>query len=179
MNALAAAPSLYRQLLGEGYDRLPTRVRSLHERSGLHRYRGQVESQRGAGWLSRLCAWATHLPPATRAAIEVEIEAKPDSERWLRRFAGHDMPSRLWAQDGLLCERLGLVRFGFALEVEDGALRWRVARVRALGLPLPVGWFAGVQALESEAEGRYRFDVRAELPLAGLLVHYRGWLDVD
>ncbi|WP_162258793.1 DUF4166 domain-containing protein [Lysobacter sp. Root983] len=173
-----AAVSLYRQLLGARYDALPPSVRALHERAGLHRYRGQVESERGTGWLSRLCAWATRLPPATRDAIEVEIVASPESERWLRRFAGHDMPSRLWAQDGLLCERLGLVRFGFALDVEDAAVRWRVARVHALGLPLPARWFDGVSASESEREGRYRFDVRAALPLAGLLVHYRGWLDV-
>ncbi|MEG3792111.1 DUF4166 domain-containing protein [Lysobacter sp. CCNWLW3] len=174
-----AAPSLYRQLLGARYERLPPSVRALHERAGLHRYRGQVDSVRGSGWLSRLCAWATRLPPATCEAIEVEITADPQSERWLRRFAGHDMPSRLWAQDGLLCERLGLVRFGFALDVEDATIRWRVARVSALGLPLPVRWFDGVGAVESEREGRYRFDVRAALPLAGLLVHYRGWLDVD
>jgi len=51
-------------------------------------------------------------------------------------------------------------------------------QARALGVPLPARWFAGVAARESEADGRYCFDVRAALPLAGLLVHYRGWLDV-
>ena len=88
------------------------------------------------------------------------------------------MRSTLWADDGLLCERLGLVEFGFRLEAADGVLVWRVARVRALGVPLPVRCFEGVGAREFETDGRYRYDVAARLPLVGLLVHYRGWLDV-
>ena len=89
------------------------------------------------------------------------------------------MRSRLWDADGVLCERLGLVTFGFALSARDGAIEWRVVRVRALGLPLPARWFGAVAAREFEQNDRYHFDVRAALPLAGLLVHYRGWLDVD
>lgn len=89
------------------------------------------------------------------------------------------MSSRLWERDGLLCEQLGLARFGFRLTVEQGAIVWRVARVSTLGLRLPARWFRGVVAFESEAEGRYLFDVAATLPVIGLLVHYRGWLHVD
>jgi hypothetical protein len=89
------------------------------------------------------------------------------------------MCSRLWAGDGLLCERLGLVTFGFRLGVEQGNLIWRVARVRALGVPLPASMFTQVLAREGEAEGRYTFDVQAALPVIGLLVHYRGWLHVE
>jgi hypothetical protein len=68
------------------------------------------------------------------------------------------------------------MEFGFKLNVETGEIIWRIARVRALGiLPLPTSWFSGVQARESGIGGRYRFDVRAEMPVVGLLVHYRGW----
>ena len=81
-------------------------------------------------------------------------------------------------QDDLLCEQLGLARFGFRLTVEEGVIVWRVARVHALGVPLPVRWFRSVQARESASDdGRYCFDVSAWMPIAGLLVHYRGWLD--
>ena len=80
---------------------------------------------------------------------------------------------------GLLCERLGPLVFRFRLGVRQGRLEWSVARVALLGVPLPVGLFREVHARESEQAGRYHFDVAAALPLAGLLVHYRGWLDVD
>ncbi|WP_231118246.1 DUF4166 domain-containing protein [Lysobacter silvisoli] len=177
--AETAGEGLYPSLLGERMRQLSPRVRTLHERTGLQRYRGEVVAVRGRSGLARLCCWAARLPPDTAGAIEVEIEADARGERWVRRFGGHAMPSRLWAQDGWLCERLGLLRFAFALEVEHGAVRWRVRKVHALGIPLPLSWFDGVSAVESESESRYRYDVRAALPLAGLLVHYRGWLDVD
>lgn len=175
----AVTQRLFQRVLGDAFDPLPPAVKTLHSRSGHHRYRGGVEVSRGNHPLSRLLAWATRLPPAGKGSVEVEIDAGGQEEHWTRRIGGHAMPSRLWEQGGLLCEKLGLVRFGFRLTVEEGVLAWRVERVHALGLPLPARWFEMVQAREYEIEGRYRFDVAAAMPVAGLLVHYRGWLEVD
>ncbi|MET0815224.1 MAG: DUF4166 domain-containing protein [Pseudoxanthomonas sp.] len=169
---------LFQRLLGAGFETLPAVVRTLHATLGHRRYRGQVEVVRGGNPISRLFAWATRLPPAGRGEVEVEIDASQGQERWTRHIGGRPMPSRLWEQDGLLCEQLGLVRFGFRLSVEDGGIVWRVQRVDALGLGLPARWFGHVLARESELDGRYRFDVAAALPVVGLLVRYRGWLDV-
>lgn len=182
--AAAAAQPLYRALLGTRYQDLSPTLQRLHSRTGRHVYRGKAEVERGRGWLSQLCAWATRLPRAGHGPIKVEIVASDGHEHWTRMFGGYAMRSRLWARDGLLCERLGLVTFGFRLSAEDTpghgqAILWRVARVHALGVPLSTRWFDGVHAREYERDGRYRFDVVAALPLAGLLVHYKGWLDVD
>lgn len=174
----AAAQGLYPQLLGSAFVALPPGVRALHAGYGLHRYRGEVEVIRGRGALARLCSWVARLPPAWRGEIEVDIEAGEEGEVWTRRFGTHAMRSRLWAHAGLLSERLGPMRFGFSLDVEDGAVIWRVERASALGIPLRSTWFSGVHAREFEAEGRYRFDVSAAMPILGLLVAYRGWLHV-
>jgi hypothetical protein len=172
--------TLFARLLGNKFDRLPPRVRALHACETTHAYVGRVDVNRGSGLLSRCMAAAARLP-ARMADRElcVTIEPTARGERWTRRFADHAMPSRLWESRGLLCERLGLAMFGFRLDVRDGELTWRVERVRALGISLPARLFQGVVAREFEQDGRYRFDVRAELPLVGLLVHYRGWLDVE
>jgi hypothetical protein len=174
----ALSQCLFQHLLDDAFHSLPPTVQILHSRGGHHRYRGQVEVGRGNHPLSRLFAWATRLPPAGKGGVEVEIHADEHGERWTRHIGGHAMSSRLWGRGGLLCEQLGLVRFGFRLTVEEGVLVWRVTRVRALGLPLPTRWFHAVQAREFERDGRYWFDVAAAMPVVGLLVHYRGWLDV-
>jgi hypothetical protein len=170
---------LFQRVLGDDFRTLPLVVQALHLRTGPHRYRGQVEVSRDRNPLARLLAWATRLPPAGRGMIEVDIDANEHGESWVRKVGTAAMPSRLWMQDGLLCEQLGLARFGFRLTVEEGAIVWRVARVHALGVPLPSRWFRSVQARESADEaGRYCFDVSASMPVAGLLVHYQGWLGV-
>ena len=171
--------TLFRRVLGPEFETLPPVVGALHRATGHRRYQGQVEVVRGGNPLARLFAWATRLPPAGLGEVEVEIDASGEEERWTRHIGGHAMPSRLWERDGLLCEQLGLARFGFRLTVEEGGIVWRVARVTALGLPLPARWFDQVQARESELGGRYGFEVAAALPWIGLLVRYRGWLDVD
>ncbi len=48
--------------------------------------------------------------------------------------------------------------------------------MRCCGLPLPRALWPGIEATESEEEGRFRFDVQIGLPLVGRLVRYRGWL---
>ena len=175
-----STPTLFLMLLGNDADRLPPRVRRLHARDDVRVYRGEAEVRRGEGILARFAGAAASLPPASADThLDVTIEPWRGGERWTRNFGGARMQSRMWGSGGLLRERLGLVTFGFKLGIEDDALVWRVIRVSCLGLPLPAGLFRGVVAREFERDGRYWFDVRAELPLAGLLVHYIGWLDVE
>jgi hypothetical protein len=169
---------LFERLLGSAFDTLAPCVRKLHRDVGTRRYAGEVDVERGGHPLARLCARATRLPPAGCGPIEVEIVADAAGERWSRHVGAHVMRSRLRERDGLLHERLGAVTFVFRLRARDGAIEWTVVRVRALGLPLPARWFAAVGAREADDDGRYTFDVRAALPVAGLLVRYRGWLDV-
>ncbi|AXK71001.1 DUF4166 domain-containing protein [Lysobacter sp. TY2-98] len=171
--------TLFGRLLGEAYVRLPATVAALHARDGAQRYTGEVDVARGTRLLARVCGAATRLPPAGRGRIDVDIVADTQGETWTRHVAGHAMRSRLRAHDGRLRETLGLVTFDFRIGCDDGRLHWTVERVRVFGVVLPRTWFRDVAAVEYEEDGRYRFDVRAGLPLAGLLVHYRGWLDVD
>ena len=173
-------PTLFQKLLGDDFDRLPPLVRRIHARDDLRIYRGQADLQRGSGLLSRLAGAAASLPPVNADThLDVTIEPWRDGERWTRNFGGARMQSRMWARNGLLCERLGLTTFAFKLGIEDDALVWRVIGTRGLGVPMPASLFGGVVAREFERDGRYRFDVRADLPVIGLLVHYIGWLDVE
>lgn len=170
----ADSTPLIAQALGPAFEQVPEAVRRLHREAG--RFRGEVVVERGEGLLAGLCAWAARLPPTQRGAIRFELQRDAGVERWTRHFGTRRMRSRLWCRGGRLHERLGLLRFRFDLQADAGGIRWRIASARVLGLPLPRAWFTGVQAHESEHDGRYAFDVRAELPGIGRLVRYRGWL---
>ena len=177
-----AVDALFRRLLGaEAFDALPEPLRRVHLRRGTARWQGEVEVVRGRSALARLCAWATRLPPAGTGPITVEIVVDDHGrEQWTRHVAGHAMRSRMHATQTLLCERLGLVDFRFRLDSPQQDIVWTVVGVRVFGLlPLPASWFAQVRARESADGERYRFEVVAALPLAGPLVHYRGWLAVE
>jgi hypothetical protein len=163
-----------------GFDELPAAVRAAHGPENETRLAGRCDVERGTGWLARAFAAAASLPRAGRdIAVRVHIRRDGEREYWTREFDGRPMRSTLRAIEDVLEESLGLVRFRFALRAANGAIEWKVVGVRALGAPLPVAWFSSVGARESASEGRYCFDIRAGLPLAGLLVHYRGVLDVE
>lgn len=172
--------ALFERLLGPSFATLPAPVKRLHDRRPRKVFAGRCHVERGRGRLAAWLARATALPLACRdAPVTVTLLRDGQREIWSRDFAGRPMRSILAEHRGCLQETLGPVGFTFALRADPQGITWRVAGVRACGLPLPGAWFEGVTARESSQGGRYTFEVRAELPLIGLLVHYRGWLDVD
>lgn len=174
-------PTLFQQVLGAAFFRLPERLRQLHGVRGRARWVGEATIVRGRNPLGRLCAAIAGLPGArTAVPTSVEFDCTGSVETWRRDFGGARMVSRLSCRDGLLRERLGPLELRFALHAnpEQGALWWTVRRVKLLGLlPLPAGWFDGVRCREREHEGRYEFLVEAALPLAGQVIRYEGWLE--
>lgn len=172
-------PTLFQQVLGAAFFRLPERLRQLHGVRGRARWVGEATIERGRNPLARLCAALAGLPGARSAVpTSVEFDCNARSETWRRDFGGARMASQLSCRDGLLRERLGPLEFRFALHANDGALWWTVRRVRLFGLlPLPASLFDGVRCREREQDELYEFLVEASLPLAGRVIRYEGWLE--
>ena len=166
-------------LLGASFEALPLPVQQLHDESPRKVISGEATVQRGRHWLSRLAGVVTALPPAaTRVTVRVTIERNGASEHWRREFGDHVMPSTQTIEGGLLLEVLGAVTFRFELSVRDAQTLWRVVSAKVWGIALPARWFKQVNAAEGADGDRYTFDIRASMPVVGLLVHYQGWLDV-
>ena len=172
------AEPLFRRLMGPAFEALPAPVRELHVGESPRRYRGRCDIVRGDSWFSRLCGAIAGFPPAGKG-VRVEVTIAPDgaAEVWRRDFDGHPLASRLSARDGALEERMGPAVFRFLLVPEPDAIRWDFIGARVLGIPVPAFATARILAKEGLEGGRYAFDVRAAIPLAGLLVHYRGVLE--
>ena len=174
-----AQPLFARVLGAPAFAALPPSLRALHSVSGRQAWAGTARIVRGNHPMAGVCAWLARLPPAAEhVPVEVTFVVDAGTEQWLRRFGSHRMPSRLWARDGELRERLGAVAFAFDLRACAGEIHWRVRRVWAFGvLPLPRRWFGQVRCREREQAGRYEFRVEVALPLIGPFISYEGWLE--
>ncbi|MCD9086171.1 DUF4166 domain-containing protein [Stenotrophomonas sp. SY1] len=171
---------LFEQVLGAGFGQLPPQLRALHSVRGRQRWSGQGEVLRGTHWLVAPCAWLARLPPTSSVPVSVEFVVDANGEQWNRQFGPARMASRLWQRNGQLMERLGAMRFCFALDVVEGQILWRAQRVWAFGIvPLPARWFAQVHCRERERNGRYEFLVDVAMPVIGRLIRYEGWLLPD
>ncbi|HRO26802.1 MAG TPA: DUF4166 domain-containing protein [Luteimonas sp.] len=171
-------PTVFQQALGAAFFRLPDSLRRLHSLRGREAWAGRTTIERGGNPLARLCARIAGLPAAGEdVPTLVEFSCDPRSETWRRDFGGSRMSSTVRLKDGLLRERLGPIRFHFALHANDGAIWWTVAGARLFGvLPLPASLFDGVRCREYEQDEQYRFEVEATLPVVGRVIRYSGWL---
>jgi hypothetical protein len=178
----AARLPLYRRILGSAFDTLPEPIRAMHDLAGSMTVSGRADIDRGTNILARFAAALFGFPKAGRnVPIEVRFEAKNGAEIWQRNFAGQRFSSSQSEGTGrssrLLAERFGPFTFGLAVLAGSGQLTLVLRRWSLLGIPLPLVLAPRSDSYEFVGDdGRFHFHVELRLPLAGLLVRYRGWL---
>lgn len=167
---------LYERVLGERFAALPASVRALHEVHGDAAAAGEGEVRRGRSWIGRIAGWLTGFPPAGRYPLRVDFREEDGVERWTRHFGPHSFASSLSQHGHRLVERFGPLRFRFELPSDSSGLEMILVGWSCLGLPLPLALAPRTTAREWQEGGRFRFDVKIALPLAGEVIHYSGWL---
>ncbi|KQZ64498.1 saccharopine dehydrogenase [Sphingopyxis sp. Root1497] len=172
----------YRRILGSAFDALPPRVRELHASEAARRWRGVAEVRRGKSPLARLAAAIIGFPKAADAVpVTVTFTPEAKGERWTRDFGGRRFTSLQYAGSGknafLLVERFGPAAFAMALVVDGDRMRLVPRRWSLLGVPMPRFLMPGGPSFETDADGKFEFNVEIRLPLAGLIVAYRGTLE--
>ena len=172
---------VFERVLGsDKYGNLPEQVRNFHNAAGYPVWQGEADVERGTGLVSRLLGAVIGLPNAGRGLQDqVSVERHGDgSETWTRTFAGHSFSSRMsYDADAKLHETFGPTTFTLGLGLTARGATLPVSQGKLLGFPLPHFLLPKSTAHEFvDSEGRFRFDVRLDLPFFGLLVHYRGWL---
>jgi hypothetical protein len=175
-----AGVPLYRRVLGPTWDRLPEPVRALHDLSEPRRFEGRAEVRRGRGLLVGLVAALFGFPRAgTDVPVTVDLTPVAGREVWRRTFAGRSFRSvqRQSGTPGVIAERFGPFVFRLGLVLDGGRLRLEPRGWSMLGLPLPAGLSPFGDSHEGAEDGRFRFHVEIRLPVIGLVVSYRGWLE--
>jgi len=179
----ATALPLYRQILGKTWDALPGPIRAMHSLSGTMEARGRASIERGTGLLSRIAATLFGFPEAgSDVPLTVDFKLEHGVEGWRRTFGGKSFVSRQSAGRGrserLLVERFGPFFFGLALTFDGGRLHLLVRRWNFLGIPLPLVFAPGGESYEHVQDDRFCFHVEIAQRWIGLIVRYRGWLEL-
>lgn len=171
---------LYRRILGADWDVLPEPIRAMHTLHDRLQARGFSSVERGTGLLSRLAAWLIGFPPAAdNVPVTVDFELKNGVERWQRNFGGKRFVSYQSAgKGGLIDERFGPFTFGLELRLVQGRLHLLMRRWRFRGIPMPASLAPRGETYEHVEDGKFRFHVDIEQPGVGLIVRYRGWLEL-
>jgi hypothetical protein len=183
-DAKVAARPLYQRILGDAWRRLPAPVREMHDCTAPRVVKGRAHILRGRHPLARLIAYIVGFPAAGRQ-VPVQLAVTPSArgECWTRTFGGRSFTSvqseGCGAGAHLLRERFGPLTFDLALLVEGAKLCLVVRRWSLWGLPLPLILAPAGDAYETVIDDRFHFHVEIRHRLIGLIVRYRGWLEVS
>ncbi|MFZ1991511.1 MAG: DUF4166 domain-containing protein [Alphaproteobacteria bacterium] len=175
------AGPLYAILLGRKSTELPNHIRDMHFSNITARYGGGATVKRGKNIVSRFAGWLLGMPKASESMpVTVTITPDDSGELWQRTFGTRSFSSRMSIverrNEKLLREKFGPFEFDFKVDCDDKHLAMAHTRTRFFGLPWLKFLGPRIKAEERVERGRFIFDVRANLPLLGLLVHYTGWL---
>lgn len=172
--------SLFRDILGAGFDDMPEVVGRMHGSEATQEAAGTVRVWGGANPLSRLVRVLAGLPrPAWRASARIRFVRGPDHEEWDRRFGSARFRTVVKREGRHMAERLSgaPVTLVYELRADDRGFSVHVVQVRLLGLPLPRLLKPQMEARAGAWRGRYRFSILAGFWFCGRVVGYAGWLD--
>lgn len=170
-------PSLYQKVMGPEFDKLPASLQKLHSVVRDAGFHGEAQVTNGTNPFAKLAAKIFGFPSAGQHDLHVHIKADKKGETWTRSFSGKRFSSRLEQSGRHLAERFGPFQFRFDLPVTDSGLRMEMAGWKFWFVPLPLFLAPKSRASEWDEDGRFHFDVPIALPIVGLMVHYRGWLE--
>jgi hypothetical protein len=175
-------PPPFQQLLGAGFAMLPGPVRKLHSLSQEMVTAGRAEivtSRSPLAWL--LCRVAGLPQPGNDVPVTVTFRPRGESgEFWQRCFVDRRYASTMQvgsgADCGLLVERFWPFVYYHRLTPNSEGVAWTLVEWKLLGVPLPHWTVPDISCFEGAEGERYTFDIDVVFPLAGPVIHYRGWL---
>ena len=171
--------SLYEQVLGASYVRLPAAVQRFHRLAGRTVLNGWVETRAPSSWLARVLGLCLGAPRGSSSGpLRFELEAGPQTETWTRHFPTRTMTSHMRLVAGQLEERLGAARLTFNLTAGENKLSMQLVRMWFFGVPCPNWLMPRVVAEETGISDQLHFHVTAALPFVGSVASYRGHLEV-
>jgi len=173
----APAASLYQKVMGPEFQKLPNSIQKLHSVIRDAGFHGQAKVTGGKNPLAKLAAKIFGFPSAGQHDLHVHIAADDKGETWVRSFSGKKFSSRLEKSGRHLIESFGPFQFRFDLPGTDKGLRMEMTGWKFWFVPLPLFLAPKSLASEWDEDGRFHFDVPIALPIIGLMVHYRGWLE--
>lgn len=173
--------ALFRRISTRAFDVMPEPVRRLHDVKELNCLAGRCSARRGRNPFARFFALLLGLPPeAEDVPITVSIRREGTTEVWVRSIAGRRFQSTMREErSGSLSETIGPVRFTFDLRMDEAGFSLHVEGCRVFGIPLPRIFLPVVEAKETAAGNEVIFDIAASMPFVGLVVAYRGRLDIE
>ncbi|MDA7963306.1 DUF4166 domain-containing protein [Ruegeria sp.] len=162
-------------------DTLPEVVRDLHSQPG--RFTGRCSVERGQGVLVALALRLGGFPPSAQdIPVTVITQAMGAEWTWCRDFNGHHTRSRLThdPRRGLVRERIGGLTIWMRTDLSSGRLSLEIKALSLFGCPCPRVLLPRSSTVEwQDDQGRFRFDVSAQVPGLGRLIRYQGWLTRD
>lgn len=178
---------LYPRLIGDAWSQLSEPLRRIHSTGALKCCVGSFSVQHGTMLPTRLLIRFLGLPAAgENISTRLVVTPLVNGERWDRTFARKSFRTEQREHAGqLLAERIGAMEILFRLAVINGALCYQQTRavlcVGRLRVPLPRWLSPQITAREwaLQDESRVHVSVSVQAPLTGLLISYRGFIDME
>lgn len=165
---------LLRRAMGAAFDGLPPVTRYVHRGRPALLAKGEAIVAGASNLAGKLLARVIGLPGALGSVpLHVAVETRHGRELWARFFGDSVLRSEIrLVREGLIEERIGLLRLQLVPVAAEDGLDFRVAAARIGWLPVPKSRI--VVGERVDAGGRHVFVTEIGFPVVGRLASWRG-----
>lgn len=171
--------NLYPEILSDCFERLPQPVKQAHKYGEQIRLEGSVKVTTGKRLFPRLICFIMQLPKAGKnIPLVVDIIKQNNHETWYRYFSGKLFKSKQVQKKNSLIEKVKFIHLCFAVKACHKNLRLELHQVYLFGIPANRLLGLVIKSTEFAINNNYAFYMAIHSRWFGLLIRYRGKLDV-
>lgn len=170
------APSVFTTLLGDELDTLGGALRKFSEQPDCAK--GELTVTHHPGRMARFFILVLRLPAqGSQQVTSIRVKRSSKGEVWNRVIGKSRFRTKHRAVGQYLEERAWPFRFLHQVQVDNGVLRYRQAKVYLLGVRLP-HLFSPIIAAEAHGDERgWTLELTVSCPRCGPICHYEGWIE--
>ncbi len=173
--------SIFESVLDQEFSNLAEALKTLHKPSGKTIWKGEAETQGPANIFGKIAGLLAGVSVSdARSSVTVCITPHNGGETWQRDFGGRKFKSHLKPglakNEYLMMESFGAIKVAMAIFKKGETLRFVPRRWFLFGLPMPKALLPYGDTFEYQEDGKFWFNVSLNVPLAGRVASYKGWL---
>lgn len=172
--------SVYQKILQDEFEKLGPSLQYSHGSQTLVIASGMIDVEYGTNIFARWLNLIAKMPPkGLQQHVKLRVERNEKEEIWTRDFEGKIFTTIQFEKNGYMIEKSGPAALKFQISVIGNSIHFVQKHTLFFGIAAPKIFSLQSTANSIEDENGWKVDVEVKSPLFGLMLRYKGKVNIE